>query len=232
MRLESGPVLNVLLLAAGAAVSPTILAVVIVILHRPRPGRLLAAYLVGGMLTSVAVGIAIVTSLNELDVDTSSNSVVGPGVDLTVGALALLVAFVLATDRDTWFEARRREHREDRPTRDPWSERVLSHGSAPIAFAVGVALNLPGAFYLVALKDIAEVQDGTTAQIFAIVLFNLVMFVLVELPLLGYALRPETTQARVERLNDWMSRHSRQIVIAVAGFIGVYLIARGLAAVL
>ena len=223
--------LNVLVLAAGAAVSPTILAVVIVVLRRPRPRRLLAAYLLGGMLTSVAVGIAIVTSLNELDIVSESSSGAGPVVDLTVGALALIVGFVLATDRDARLEARRQARQAERPTRDPWSQRVLNRGTAPIAFAVGVALNLPGAFYLVALKDIAEAQVGTGEQVLAILVFNLIMFVLAEVPLLGYSVAPEKTQEKVEHLNDWMSGHARQIVIAISVAIGIYLVARGVAGI-
>ncbi len=221
---------NVLVLALGAAISPTILAVVIVVLHRPRPQRLLAAYLLGGMLTSVAVGIAIVTSLNGLDA-VSESSATDPIVDFTVGILSLIVAFVLATDRDARLSARRREKKAAKPARDPWSERVLSRGTAPIAFAVGVALNLPGAFYLVALKDIAQAENGFGSQLAAILVFNLVMFILAEVPLLGYSFAPEATQARVEQLNEWMARNARQIVIVVATTIGLYLVARGIVGV-
>jgi MFS family permease len=223
--------INVLVLAIASGVSPAILAVVIVVLHRPRPQRLLAAYLLGGMLTSIAVGVAIVTSLNELELFSGSSPAADPIVNFTVGALALIVAYVLFTDRDARLEERRRERLASRPARDPWSERVLNRGTAPIAFAVGVALNLPGAFYLVALKDIAQGQDGTGRQLFAIVVFNLIMFVLAEVPLLGYSFAPEATQQKVEGLNGWMASHARQIVTAVATAVGLYLVARGIAGV-
>jgi hypothetical protein len=220
---------NVLVLAIASGISPAILAVVIVVLHRPRPQRLLAAYLFGGMLASIALGIAIVRSLSGLSAFSGSSPAADPVVNFTVGALALLVAYALLTDRDARLEARRRERR---PTRDPWSERVLNRGTAPIAFAVGVVLNLPGAFYLVALKDIAVSGHGFGRQLLAIVVFNLIMFILAEVPLLGYSFAPEATQRRVEGLNDWMARHARQIVIAVATAIGLYLVARGIAGVL
>jgi hypothetical protein len=93
-------------------------------------------------------------------------------------------------------------------------------------------LNLPGAFYQLALKDIAQGQQGTGRQLFAIVVFNLIMFVLAEVPLLGYSFAPEATQAKVEELNDWMARHARQIAIVVATTIGLYLATRGLLGVL
>jgi len=224
-------VLNVVVLAVGAAVSPTILAVVIVVLHRPQPRRLLAAYLFGGLLTSIAVGIAIVTSLSELEIVSGSSPAADPIVDFTIGFLSLLVAYVLASDRGAGLGERRREKKAAKPQRDPWSERVLSRGTAPIAFAVGVALNLPGAFYLVALKDIAQGQDGLGNQVVAIVIFNLIMFALAEVPLLGYSFAPEATQARVEQLNEWMARNARQIVIVVATTFGLYLVARGVVGV-
>lgn len=223
---------NVLVLAAGAAVSPTILAVVIVVLRRPQPRRLLAAYLVGGLLTSIAVGIAIVTSLTELDAVSGSSPAADPIVNFTIGFLSLLVAYVLATDRGAGLGERRREKKAAKPQRDPWSERVLSRGSAPIAFAVGVALNLPGAFYLVALKDIAQAESGLGNQVVAIVVFNLIMFALAEVPLLGYSFAPEATQTRVEQLNAWMSRNARQIVIVVATVFGLYLVGRGILGVI
>jgi len=224
-------VLNVVVLAVGAAVSPTILAVVIVVLHRPQPRRLLAAYLVGGLLTSIAVGIAIVTSLSELEVVSGSSPAADPIVNFTIGFLSLLIAYVLATDRDAGLSERRREKKAAKPRRDPWSERVLSRGSAPIAFAVGVALNLPGAFYLVALKDIAQAESSLSSQVVAIVVFNLIMFTLAEVPLLGYSFAPEATQTRVEQLNEWMSRNARQIVIVVATVFGLYLVGRGIVGV-
>jgi Sap, sulfolipid-1-addressing protein len=225
-------VINILVLAVISAISPAILAVVIVVLSRPNPRRLLLAYLIGGMLASIAVGFAVVLSLNESQLLSGSSPATDPIVNFTVGALALIVAYVLATDRDARLEERRRERRASRPPRDPWSERILSRGNVPIAFAVGVALNLPGAFYLVALKDIAENQHGIGEQAFAILLFNAIMFVLAEVPLLGYSIAPEATRAKVEALNAWMAHHARQIVIAVAIVAGLYLIGRGLVGVL
>jgi hypothetical protein len=219
---------NVLILAVASAVSPAILAVVIVVLHRPRPQRLLAAYLFGGMLTSIAVGIAIVSSLSGLAAFSGSSPAADPIVNFTVGVLALIVAYVLATDRDARIEERRREHKAARPARDPWSQRVLNRGTAPIAFAVGVVLNLPGAFYLVALKDIAQGQQGTGRQFFAIVLFNLIMFVLAEVPLVGLWVAPERTNALVHRMNAWAAGHGREVAIGVCIVFGVFLIVRGI----
>ena len=63
------------------------------------------------------------------------------------------------------------------------------------------------------------------------VLFNLIMFVLAEVPLAGYFVAPEATAQKVEALNEWMGSHARQIVIVLATVMGVYLVARGIAGV-
>ena len=47
--------------------------------------------------------------------------------------------------------------------------------------------------------------------------------ILIEVPLLGYAFAPESTQDKVTRFKTWMARKGR-----TAAVIGVVLIARGL----
>ena len=67
---------------------------------------------------------------------------------------------------------------------------------------------------------------GTDA--IAIVGFNLVTFAFIELPLLGFVLAPERTRSLAERLNHWMTRHKRMLMMVVAGAGGLYLFVSGL----
>jgi hypothetical protein len=55
-------------------------------------------------------------------------------------------------------------------------------------------------------------------------LFNAIMFLLVEVPLVGYLISPEGTRARVERFHTWLGEHAR----IVAGAVGVYLVIKGI----
>jgi Sap, sulfolipid-1-addressing protein len=50
--------------------------------------------------------------------------------------------------------------------------------------------------------------------------FNLVMFALIETPLIGFVFAPDRTRAFVGKLDNWLGHHSRTIVTAVAGAIG------------
>jgi hypothetical protein len=223
--------LDLLPLALGAALYPTLLAMVVLIVRGPNPTRMLSAYLLGAMVVSVGVGVAIVRSLDAGNVVGGGDDTVGPGIDIALGLFALVVAFILATGRDRGLRDRRerRKATHERPEKDPWSRRVLARESVLLTFAVGMALSLPGALYLAALKDIAAADHSPATELALVVWFNLVMFVLAELPFLGYLLSPERTEGRVFALNQWMSAHARQIAVVLAGTAAVFLLSRGLA---
>ncbi len=227
---------KLLILALGAAFYPTLLAVVLFVLTRPNPVRLLAAFLVGAALTSISVGLVILYALNTSGAITESNHSVSPVIDLVAGALSLILAFLVATGRDAPIRARRRARKEakrsDRERADPWTKRLLSRGSTRLAFALGVVLDLPSVWYLTALNQIAKSDYSTGVDVLLIVGFNAVMFALVEIPLVLYLVAPDRAAARVAQLNDSLRGHGRQIGVGVAGIVGVYLVANGLAGLL
>jgi Sap, sulfolipid-1-addressing protein len=224
--------LDLLPLALGSALYPTLLAMVVVILQRPDPRRILAAYLAGGMLTSLTVGFVVVGALNAGHVVGGSDRTVSPAVDLVAGLAALFLFWVLLTERDRAVRERRRLKKEAsaKDAKDPLSERVLARNSLVLTFVVGMTLNLPGALYLVALKDIAASDQSTGADVAQIVLYNVIMFQWAEIPLVGYAISPDGTRALVMRINAWLGGHARQIAMALCGAAAVFLITRGLIA--
>jgi Sap, sulfolipid-1-addressing protein len=229
---SSGSTLTLLLLAFDAALYPTLLAAVVILLAQERPVHLLAAYLAGGLLVSVGVGLAIVLALGGSS-SLSSSSGLSWGADLAVGGLALLVAVTLATRADERMRARRRRKRPARPPdaeqkRDPWSQRILARGSVPIVFVAALAINLPGAAYLIALKDIAAAHHSTAGDVALILLFNAIMFALAEIPLLGLVFARERTEGYVRRMDRWVSGHGREIAIGLSAVLGVFLVVRGI----
>ena len=87
---------------------------------------------------------------------------------------------------------------------------------------------MPGIWYLEALKDISKAKLGTAASILWILLFVAVMFVLAEVPLVGYVVNPDGTRVRVTRFRMWLSEHARTVAISAAATIGVYLTVKGI----
>jgi hypothetical protein len=217
-------------LAFYAALYPTLLAMVVLILRRPNPIRMLAAYLVGAMFVSLALGAAIVRALKAGNVVGGSDTTVGPGVDIFFGVVALGLVYGLRTGRDSALRERRERRKAARakPERDPWSQRVMDRESLVLTFFVGIALSLPGIAYLTALKDIAASDDSVPVELASILVFNVIMFGMAEIPLIGYLVAPDWTRVRVNAFNEWLGRHARQIAIVLCGVTGAFLLTRGL----
>ena len=97
-----------------------------------------------------------------------------------------------------------------------------------MAVIAGVALNLPGIWYLCALTGIAQAELSTATALLEIVLFNVIMFMLIEVPLVGYLVNSEGATAMVSNLRDSARRASRKIAITVTAVIGVWLIVKGI----
>ena len=68
---------------------------------------------------------------------------------------------------------------------------------------------------------------ATVPTVLAVIAFNIIMLALVDIPLLSYAIRPESTDAAVQRFNGWLTRHGAQVALIAGAALGIFLIARG-----
>jgi hypothetical protein len=157
-------------------------------------------------------------------------------VSIVVGLVGLFFAWLLASRRGRGLlEDWRARHPRRRPAKrgdgPSWVERRLDGATMGITFAIGAAINLPGPFYLVALGDIA---GGPTPleQIALILLFNAIMFLLLEIPLIGYLIDPGWTERAVAATRSWLTVNRLRILGAVIGAISCGLIAQGIDAAL
>jgi hypothetical protein len=211
-------------LAVASAVWPTLLAVDLIALRTPRPARILFSFLVGGLATCVAIGLVVVFALENSTAFTGSRSTADPVVYFTAGIVAVVIGWVVSS-HPNWV------HLDRRKTKGPgWSERVIARGAA-LAFVAGVALNIvPGVFPVVGLKDIGQLDYGAAATVALVVGFYLIMFVLIEVPLMAYLVAPARTAAEVDRFNSWLTNNARQLAVATLYAVGTYLIVRGIVA--
>lgn len=217
------------LLALLAALNPTLLAATTVMLLLNSPGRLMLGYLLGALMTSVTLGLVIVFSLESSSVVSDTQNAVNPAVDIALGVIALVAARVLAPGH-------RRRHDDARPTakekRPPRWQTRLSRSSARGAFVVGALLTLPGASYLAGLRQIAELRYSDPATVLLVIGFNLIMLMLIELPLLGFAVAPEWTKHEVAQAKRFAARHGRQAATYALTGIGVALVIKGIVALI
>jgi hypothetical protein len=215
--------------------NPSLVAATTVMLLLPNPKWLMLGYLLGAYTTGIGVGLAIVFSLQGSPFASTAKRTISPAEDLVVGAILLLVALVLATERDAPVRERRQRRKEakarTKPAKEPWPQRMLGSGSVRIAFAVGLLLSFPGASYLTALARIAKVNPGTAPTVLLVVGFCLIQLAPLELPLLGYAFAPERTPRAVASFRSWLRLRGRRLAVIVAAALGVLLILRGVLAV-
>jgi hypothetical protein len=231
---------TILALGLAAAAYPQLLAVVVVILTRPNPQRLLWACYLGSVSISVGCWIAILLVFRHRgSVAGSTSHRLGASVFLVVGAMAVLLALMTATERGRGLLGggvrRLRLRRYERPAEAPSAgerksrtERALAKGSIPVAAAVGIVLGVPGPFDLLALGRMARGSYTAIASIVMLVAFNLTKFLLIEIPIVTYAFDPDGTSGRVDRFSAWMKLHQIKVVAAVVGIVGLVLIGRGI----
>jgi hypothetical protein len=228
MSSDLGVVLGLALLAM---LNPSLVAATTVMLLLPRPKFLMLGYLLGAYTTAITVGLVIVFTLEGSSFASTAKRTVSPSEQIAVGAILLLVAFVLQTGRDAPVRERRRRRREDKSraseAREPWSERMLGRGSTAVAFAVGGLLSFPGVSYLTALVRIAKVGPGTVPTVLLVVGFCLIQLIPLELPLLGYAFAPERTERAIASFRAWLVRRGRRVATIAAFALGIILIVRG-----
>lgn len=220
---------HIFVLALAAAVYPTLLAGVIILLTRPRPAGQLTAFLVGGMISSVTCGLIVLALLEGSGQFDHPDQAGSAAADLVAGALSLGLGWAIATGRPRRVAASLEQRRPaPAPEHESRTQRILGRGNLPLVAALGALLNLPGIWYLAALKDISTANYGTAGDLLLILGFNVVMFTLVELPLLGYLFAPERTKGAVDEFNAWLRSHTRQVAAGVAFAVGIYLIVKGL----
>ncbi|HUE27821.1 MAG TPA: GAP family protein [Solirubrobacteraceae bacterium] len=220
---------QVLVFALTAALNPTLVAASTLMMLLPNPVRLMLGYLCGALLTSITLGIVIVYELQRSDVVSTTKRTLGPAATLTLGVIFLIAAFVLATGRDRHAAERRRARRAAKADKGPsmW-QRELGKGSARIAFVVGALLSLPGASYLAGLTRLSKLRYSTAATVLTIVVFNLIMLALLEIPLIAFAIAPEWTPRAIERAKAWIGRHWRRFLVRFNTVIGALLVIKGL----
>jgi Sap-like sulfolipid-1-addressing protein len=221
-------------LAFLAAVNPTLLAAVTIMLVLPSPQRLLLGYLLGAYMTSITLGLVIVFALEGTAAESSARRTITPVEYIALGLILLVIGAVLARGAGDRLAERRRRRKAAKAAKDgadgdkePLTERLLGRGSARITFAVGAVLTLPGVSYLTALHRLDVVDPGTAATVLSVVGFNLIMLLLLELPVIGYAIAPDWTRDAVGRFRAWLRRNAHRLAVYGATGIGAVLVVRG-----
>ena len=214
-------------LALAAACWPVLIAVDLVALRMPSPAHVLGNFVAAGLLTTITVGLVLVQLLDQTSLTTTHRHTFGPAVATVAGLVALAAAWYLLRRRARKQALAAQPKEVAPPSR---TERLLSQGGR-IAFGAGVLLCVfPGVLPLVALQKIS-VRDASFSETFLLVAgFYLIMFLLVEIPFVGFLVAPGATARLTVRFNAWLDRNGRLAATYILALVGIYLIVRGIVA--
>jgi Sap, sulfolipid-1-addressing protein len=222
-------VTEVFVLAVVASLDAGLVAAAVVLLGRPRPAQQLLAYLIGGMGLSIVFGLLIVLGLHGSKLLREPSPSTSGVIEVVAGGLLIVVAVAVRSGRALHWHPRKTSRGDtERPHRQSLYDRAVGHDSVWIAWAAGAVYSVPGAYYLAGLALLAKLGQPAATNVLAILGFNLIMFALIELPLLGFVLAPDRTRSLTERLDGWMTDHRRILIVVVAGAGGTYLVISGL----
>jgi len=151
-------------------------------------------------------------------------------VQIVVGALLLINAAVVATgvfhkrgDGAAKLGSRRFE---------PLATRIralLTGHSLWTAGVAGLGIALPSVDYLAVLALIVASGATASVQMGALLLFNVVAFGFVEIPLISYLVAPARTRTTLSALQDWLRTRRRRAVTILLVAVGCVLLGAGLA---
>jgi hypothetical protein len=218
---------DIFVLALTAALNPTLVAASTVMMLLPNPVRLMTGYLLGALLTSITLGLLIISALEGSDAVATTKNSVSPAATIALGCIALVGAVVLGTDRHLAFRRERAARKNKKEKGPPRWQQALGKGSARVTFVVGAMLTLPGASYLAGLNRINKADYSTTETVLVVLGFNLIMLALLEVPLICFVVAPNWTPRAIERVKAWVGRHSRRFVVTLLTVVGFLLVLKG-----
>jgi len=214
-------------LALTAAFNPKLLAVDLLLIENRRPRAMFLCVLLSGMTVALTIGLLDVLTIHADTIN--AQKTVSAGIDLALGLLLLAVGALIATGR---LHGRRKHPvpagdgesaQPEREKKDSWAARVLAEPRLGLAVLVGALIGLPGGAYLTALHNLVAGQYSTATQVSAVVVFVIIEFLLIIIPLVFLELRPEATKVALKRSQDWLAGHARQLMAYTALILGAYL---------
>jgi hypothetical protein len=208
--------ITILVMAIAVSLEPFRIGMTVLMLNRPQPMLQLLAFLCGGFAMGMTVGVVVLFVLRRRL--PGSAYFTPPMVQISVGVLALSAAALLVMKRS--------------PAAGPGklaarAQQLVTGRSLWVAGVAGLGIALPSIDYLAALAVILASGAAAATQVGALLMFNIVAFALVEIPLLAYLLAPQSTRVSMEALHDWIRSRRRIEVATLLAGVGCVLLVVG-----
>jgi hypothetical protein len=219
--------ITLLAMAVAVSLEPFRIGMTVLMINRPRPLLQLLVFLTGGFAMGITVGVIVLFVLRPA---LGSAHFTLPRVQIVIGALLLVNAAILPTGlvgRSVAGSAGPTARRfAPLATR---ARQLLDGRSLWTAGVAGLGIALPSIDYLAVLALIVASGSAAAVQVGALLLFNVVAFGFVEIPLVCYLVAPDRTRATLAALQDWLRSRGRRAVTVLLATVGCLLLGAGLA---
>ena len=217
--------ITLLAMAVAVSLEPFRIGMTVLMINRPRPLLQLLAFLTGGFAMGITVGVIVLFILRPA---LGSVHFTLPRVQIVVGAVLLVNAAVVATvgkrgDGSAGSDSQRFEPLAAR------TRQLVNGRSLWTSGVAGLGIALPSVDYLAVLALIVASGAAASVQVGALLLFNVVAFGFVEIPLICYLVAPDRTRATLSALQDWLRTRRRRAVTILLVVVGCVLLVAGLA---
>jgi hypothetical protein len=220
--------ITLLVMAVAISLEPFRIGMTVVMINRPRPLLQLLAFLAGGFAMGTTVGVIVLFALRPA---LGAAHFTLPRAQLVAGVLLLVTAAavgtgVMGSGRGDGVPGRTDRMAGPLATR---TRQLLNGRSLWTAGAAGLGIALPSVDYLAALAVIVASGASAATQASALLLFLVVAFGLVELPLCSYLAAPARTRQALSAVHDWLRSRGRLEVAALLAAVGCVLLGVGFA---
>jgi len=208
-------VLNLVLIGLAITLEPIPFTAFAVVLAS-RGGVSKASFFVAGWILSLAVVVAgtLLATQNKPPAPSTAPSLAALAVKIAIGAVLLFVAL-----------RRRSQMGKPKKPKDPpkWQTGV-DNMSKWFALALG-PLTQPWGLVAAGVAVIVGAKLSSVAASAALVFFVLLSTGTYLVAVIYAWLRPEQTQAFLDRIRNWITGHTDQMIVIISGVLGLWLVA-------
>lgn len=198
--------IEIIVLAMASTVRPTSLAAVYALLAQDSRRGLLLAYVIAGLVFTIAFGLIVVYALHGIHLSSGTDRAKGVA-ELIGGVAALLFGVGLLTGR-----IQRRHAHEAPEARGRMAAMLDGRLTTRTAVFAGPATHIPGLFYILALNVIVAHNPRLPKGMLAVMTYNAVWFALPIIALVLCILQPAAARDVIGSVERWASEHSREIL--------------------